>query len=123
MPRGAVTSWQRGRWAESLALQHLQAQGLSLLEKNYHARRGEIDLIMQEDNTIVFLEVRYRADSRYMDALETIDAKKCARIIGASQRYLQSLPGPLHKTCRFDVVIIGGADKPGIRWIKNAFQA
>lgn len=118
------TSYQRGRWAESLALEYLLAQGLTLLTKNYHARCGEIDLIMQEADTIVFFEVRYRADNLYMNALETIDAKKCVRIINTSQRYLQAHRGASGKICRFDVMIIhGSADRPGIRWIKNAFQA
>ena len=118
------TSCHRGRWAEALALEHLLEQGLTLRAQNYHARCGEVDLIMQDGDTIVFFEVRYRADNSYLDALETIDARKCARIIKTSLHYLQKHSDASKKTCRFDVMIIlGPADNPVIRWIKNAFQA
>jgi len=123
-PLIAGTSRQRGRWAESLALGHLLERGLTLHTQNYHARCGEIDLIMQDGDTIVFFEVRYRADNSYVDALETIDARKCIRIIKTSLHYLQRHSDASKKTCRFDVMIIcGPVDNPGIRWIKNAFQA
>jgi len=123
-PLIAGTSRQRGRWAESLALGHLLERGLTLHTQNYHARCGEIDLIMQDGDTIVFFEVRYRANNLYLHALETIDARKCARIIKTSLHYLQKYRAVSKKTCRFDVMIIcGPVDNPGIRWIKNAFQA
>lgn len=118
------TSSQRGRWAESLALRHLQDEGLTLLAQNYHAKCGEIDLIMQDGDTIVFFEVRFRANNLYLHALETIDVRKCSRIIKTSLHYLQKHRDASKKTCRFDVMIIHGpAENPGIRWIKNAFQA
>ena len=118
------TSYQRGRWAETLALEHLLENGLTLLTHNFHARCGEIDLIMRDDTTIVFFEVRYRADNMFMNALETIDKKKRMRIINTSQYYLQSHRWASKKPCRFDVMLIcGSAENPGIRWIKNAFQA
>ena len=124
MPPAPGTPSERGRWAESLALDHLREMGLTLLAQNYHARFGEIDLIMKDGDTTVFLEVRYRADNLYLNALETIDAKKCSRIIKTSLHYLQKHRDAFNKTCRFDVMIIhGSADNPGIRWIKNAFQA
>lgn len=124
MPPVSGTSSQRGRWAESLALGHLLEQGLTLLAQNYHARCGEIDLIMRDGDTTVFFEVRYRADNLYLHALETIDARKCSRIIKTSLHYLQKHRDASKKTCRFDVMIIHGpAENPGIRWIKNAFQA
>mgnify|MGYP002814613202 CR=1 FL=1 len=120
----AGTSRQRGRWAESLALGHLLEQGLTLHAQNYQARCGEIDLILQDGDTIVFLEVRYRTDNLYMHALETINARKCDRIIKTSLHYLQKHRAASKKTCRFDVIIIfGSVATPSIRWIKNAFQA
>ena len=124
MPPVSGTTTQRGRWAESLALEHLQENGLILLAQNYHARFGEIDLIMQDGDTTVFFEIRYRADNQYLHVLETIDAKKCSRIIKTSMHYLQKHRDAFNKTCRFDVMIIyGPSENPGIRWIKNAFQA
>ncbi|MGH8119279.1 MAG: YraN family protein, partial [Gammaproteobacteria bacterium] len=108
MARNYGTSSQRGRWAETLALEYLQDQGLILLTRNFHARCGEIDLIMEDDGIIVFCEVRYRVNNRYMHALESIDARKCAHIINAGRYYLQSHREASKKTCRFDVMAIHG---------------
>jgi putative endonuclease len=79
---------------------------------------------MQHDGIVVFFEVRYRADNQYLHALETIDARKCSRIIKTSLHFLQKHNALSKKLCRFDVIVICGAvDQPEIRWIKNAFQA
>ncbi len=124
MPRNSGTTCQRGRWAETLALEYLLDKGLTLLTRNFRARCGEIDLIMEDGGIIVFCEVRYRADNRYMHALESIDARKCTRIINTGRYYLQSHREASKKTCRFDVMEIHGrAGNTVIRWIKNAFQA
>jgi len=120
----AHNTYQRGQWAENMAFDYLKKQGLKPLERNYHGPGGEIDLIMQDKNVIAFVEVRYRANDRYLDALESIDTQKCARIINTGQYYLQSNRAASKQPCRFDVVIISGpTDKPEIGWIKNAFQA
>ena len=106
--------------AESLACSYLQKQGLRLIERNFHSRRGEIDLIMQQDTTLVFIEVRLRANDRYGSAAESITPQKQRRIIAAAQHYLQNNPSSL--ACRFDAVAISGKTDPSINWIPNAFQ-
>lgn len=114
----------KGKWAEKTALVFLQKQGLVLIEKNYRTRSGEIDLIMQDNNTIAFIEVRYRSSDSYVKAVETIDRRKCERIIRTSQHYLLTCHQPGGFTCRFDVITITGDRKsPEIGWIKNAFDA
>jgi TIGR00252 family protein len=124
VPDKSWTTHLQGKWAESLASAYLQKKGLAPIISNYHGCGGEIDLIMREQDTIVFIEVRYRSSQMFMDAIETIDANKCARIINASQHYLQSRRGDDEKNCRFDVVTITGTtDRYEIRWIKNAFEA
>jgi uncharacterized protein (TIGR00252 family) len=65
-------SRQRGQWAEAIAATYLKAQGLCEIKRNYRCPAGEIDIIMQHQATLVFVEVRYRADDRYGHALETI---------------------------------------------------
>jgi len=115
---------ERGVWAEQLALTFLQQQGLALVEKNFRGPGGEVDLIMQDHNTIAFIEVRYRAMSHFASALESIDQKKCERIIKTSLHYLQSHRDTAKNACRFDVITVTGATAaPEIGWIKNAFQA
>ena len=93
-----------GAEAEDLACAWLQARGLRLRERNYRSRRGEIDLIMQDGDQLVFVEVRYRNSSRYGSAAESVTAAKQTRLISAASQYLQ---GQRHtQACRFDVLAI-----------------
>lgn len=112
---------QRGQWAEDHACQHLQRAGLRLLARNYSCRWGEIDLIMRDQQTVVFVEVRYRRSQVYGGALDSITRHKQQKIIATAQHYLQSqMQQPL---CRFDVVVLTGAvQAPQIEWIQNAFE-
>ncbi len=114
------TTKAAGDSAESQACDHLQQQGLTLIERNYRTRRGEIDLIMQQDRTLVFVEVRLRANDQFGSAAESITSRKQSRIIAAAQHYLQQQPSSL--ACRFDVVAISGKTDRSINWIPNAFQ-
>jgi putative endonuclease len=111
----------RGKAAEDRACQHLQQQGLRALTRNFRCRQGEIDLVMEEGRTLVFVEVRYRLDPRFGSAAETVDARKRARIVTAAQYFLQQHPGASRRPCRFDVVALGG-EEFAIDWIKNAFD-
>ncbi|QTR50506.1 YraN family protein [Candidatus Thiothrix anitrata] len=109
---------QRGSNTEQLACEHLQANGLRLVQQNYRTRSGEIDLIMRDGQLLVFVEVRYRKTQRYGGALQSIDPRKQARIIRTAQHYLQ-YRAP-NAQVRFDVVAVEGDN--GINWIKNAFD-
>jgi putative endonuclease len=109
---------QRGEATEQLACEYLQAKGLQLLQKNYRLKMGEIDLIMRDGQTIVFIEVRYRKTTSYGGALQSIDSRKQARIIRTAQHYLQYRAPEAQ--ARFDVIAIEGNN--GIQWIKNAFD-
>ncbi|QLQ33054.1 MAG: YraN family protein [Candidatus Thiothrix singaporensis] len=109
---------QSGINAEQLACEHLQASGLQLLCRNYRLKTGEIDLIMLDGHTIVFVEVRYRKSNRYGGALHSIDPRKQARIIRTAQHYLQYRAPDAQ--ARFDVVAVEGDNHP--HWIRNAFE-
>ncbi|HUT40929.1 MAG TPA: YraN family protein [Gammaproteobacteria bacterium] len=111
----------RGRDAEQHARQHLQAHGLKLLQCNYHSRHGEIDLVMQDRDSVVFVEVRYRRQTRFGSAAESVDRRKQSRLIACAQHYLQTHPHSARLPCRFDVVTINGNDS--LEWIRNAFSA
>jgi putative endonuclease len=107
-----------GAEKEQLARTYLESHGLRLIASNYRCRRGEIDLIMRDAETLVFVEVRYRASSRFGTAEETVGARKRQRLAAAAGHYIQR-----HTTgmaCRFDVIAIGGNDR--INWIRNAFD-
>ena len=117
-------SYTRGMLAEKIVLNFLKKKGLKPLKQNYHGPGGEIDLIMMDNNIIVFIEVRYRANNRYLHALESIDQGKCERIIKTGLHYLQTKCRSTDNPCRFDVVAVcGDIDDPEIGWIKDAFQA
>jgi len=103
---------------ERLACAYLGSRGLRLLERNYRCRRGEIDLVMREADTLVFVEVRFRASSRFGTPAETVDLQKQRRLAAAASHYLQQNPNNL--PCRFDVIALSGANR--IDWIRSAFN-
>jgi putative endonuclease len=114
-----------GQSAEDRAWAHLQRAGLTLVARNYrvargpNARGGEIDLICRErDGTLVFVEVRARADTRHGGAAASVSASKRASLVFAAQRFIAALP--VVPPCRFDVVAIDG-DR--LQWLKAAFDA
>lgn len=98
-----------GQESERLAEQFLLQQGLTLVTRNYRCKAGEIDLIMQDREHLVFVEVRFRNNRRYGSASESVTHFKQQKLIRAAEFYLQSrytrrqLP-----PCRFDVVAIDG---------------
>ncbi len=105
-----------------MALDFLQRQGLRLLTKNYAWRGGELDLVMSDKDTIVFVEVRQRSSTRFGSAQESLNSKKCTRLINCAQHYLQNKK-LLHRPCRFDVMAANGkveGDDMHFEWIKNA---
>lgn len=119
-----TTTTVKGRRAEDRALDFLTAEGLELLTKNYRSRQGEIDLIMRDKDTTVFVEVRARTSNKIMHAVETIDQRKQNRIIRTSQHYLQREEKSKTLYYRFDVIAISGPmEEANIEWIKNAFDA
>lgn len=111
--------------AEDAALAHLQRAGLRLLERNYRVaagpsrRAGEVDLILLDrDGTLVFVEVRARADASHGGAAASVTAAKQRRLIYAAQHYLLRHASP--PPCRFDVVAIDGE---ALSWLQAAFDA
>ena len=122
-----VTTKSRGDEAEERALQHLLAQGLTLVERNYRVARGpsargaEVDLIMRApdaDGTLVFVEVRSRRAGSHGGAAGSVSATKQRRIVRAAQHYLMGLT--VLPPCRFDVVAIDGDQ---LQWLPGAFDA
>jgi putative endonuclease len=122
MTRNPRTNLKRGRDAEERACRHLEQQGMSLAERNYRSRFGEIDLIMQDRDTLVFVEVRYRARGDFGSAAESVDARKQGRLRATAEYYLQSTPRASKKACRFDIVAItGDGEDTDFRWLRNVF--
>lgn len=109
-----------GTWGETLAREYLEAQGLRFIMRNYLCKMGEIDLIMQDGDTIVFVEVRVRNTRLHGNPLESITAPKQRKVRKTAERYLQQTS---HQGgARIDVIGIDtSATPPVITWVDNAF--
>ncbi len=107
----------QGNAAEKKACEYLMEQGLTLRCRNYRTRYGELDLVMQDNNTLVCIEVKYRKRNQYGHAVEFVTAKKLQRIQAAFEFYL--IDNNLNSTTtplRIDVVAIDGNR---LQWLKN----
>ncbi len=112
-----------GRQAEDRALHHLEQRGLRLLKRNWLCRSGELDLVMLDGDTVVFIEVRYRRHSAWGGALESIDRRKQQKLIRAAQLFLQTESRWSSHPCRFDVIAIEADSSTATpNWIRNAFD-
>ena len=123
------TTRELGEITESLACEYLETKGFKLIERNYHCRFGEIDLIMKHNDSLVFIEVRYRHSNNFGSGAESITASKQSKLIKTASAYLQQHAKLNKHPARFDVVSITGSietnniNKIDFDWIENAFGA
>lgn len=108
-----------GQTAEAHAERYLESQGLKRLARNWRCRFGEIDLIMRDGDTLVFVEVRMRSHADFGGAAASVDAAKQRKLLAAAKLYLSALPEM--PPCRFDVVALG-EPHTAPQWIKSAFD-
>ena len=117
------TTRKIGLNAEQACCDYLTLQGLTLITKNFHCRHGEIDLIMKEDKTLIFIEVRYRKNNDYGGALESITPSKQKKVRASAETYLQK--HKIKNNARIDVVAMTqnliNSTGYDFNWIKNAF--
>lgn len=113
----------KGQQTEHACCRYLQQQGLKLVEKNYRTRGGEIDLIMRDKNTLVFIEVRFRNSRAYGGAVESVNYSKQQRILKTAQHYCQQ--HSVNQPVRIDIVGMqtGQSEQYEFEWVKNALQA
>jgi putative endonuclease len=109
---------EMGAAFEEKACAYLQQKGLMILDRNFHVRQGEIDIIARDCETIVFVEVKYRKNAAKGLPEEAVGIRKQRQICKIALFYLAFHRLPLSTPCRFDVVAICGEE---IRWIQNAF--
>ena len=106
-----------GQDAESEAWRHLESKGFELVAKNFSFKGGEIDLIVQDESVLVFVEVRFRQNPSHGTGAETVTYAKRRRIIRTAEYFLQKHPDTNNRDYRFDVISMN----PSIDWIENAF--
>jgi putative endonuclease len=120
-PRGGR---QAGSHWEDAAERFLRTQGLALLQRNFSSRFGEIDLIMEDQGTVVFVEVKYRGNSSHGSGADAVTYHKQHRLSLTAACFLAMNPGRAEQHCRFDVISIDPArDEQGINWIRSAFYS
>lgn len=113
-----------GQWGETQAVKHLTRLGYTIVATNYRKRYGEIDIIAQQGETLVFIEVKCRQGRSFGSPLEAVDQRKQQRICRVAAEYLQSHHGG-DRTARFDVIAVqpaAGRPEAVIDHIENAFD-
>jgi len=115
----------RGARYEQLALEHLISEGLELVERNFQCRLGEVDLILRDQDCLVFVEVRYRSSNRFASAAHSVDERKQAKISRAAAMFLGMHPGLSDCRVRFDVIAFDRpeSDPCELQWIRDAFRS
>jgi len=113
-----------GEAFEQRACGELERAGLTLLVRNYTTRHGEIDLVMRDRDTVVFVEVRYRVRAGHGDATASVTRSKQDKLIRTAQLWLAAHPQHARRPCRFDVVSYDGpASAAQMHWLRGAFEA
>lgn len=121
-PAGGDPRHREGAAAELLACDHLLRHGLQLVARNFRVRGGEIDLVLNDGDTLVFVEVRFRRSSRFGRPEETVGTTKQRRLIHAARHYLQRHAPD--RAARFDVIAVSpGRAGYAIQWFRDAFAA
>ena len=93
-----------------------------MLARNIRFRVGELDLVMLENQTVVFVEVRLRRDDRFGGAAASVDAGKRRKFARAAQAWLATQPRMAQAPCRFDVVAVAPqGDGLHCDWLRGAF--
>ncbi len=114
----------RGAEVEAAARDFLIGQGLRAVAANANYRFGELDLVMLDGDTLVFVEVRFRRSAGFGGGVASVDARKRRKLVTAARAFLHSHRGFADATCRFDV-IDGSGDPaaPTFEWLRDAFRA
>lgn len=113
-----------GNWGENMACKHILDLGYKIIERNYHCRNGEIDIIALDKTTIVFIEVKTRKNNLYGNASEFVDYKKRQKIIYTANYYMMNRPDT---DARFDIIEVYYYEEneqkhlKSINHIENAF--
>lgn len=124
LKRPATDARKSGFHWEKAAESYLRTQGLRLLQRNFSSRFGEIDLIMKDGQTLVFVEVKYRKSNLHGSGADAVTFHKQEKISRTAAWYLAKNPHKAESICRFDVISINqDRTTQSIDWIRNAFYS
>lgn len=124
LPQDGDTATDKGNRGEALAAKQMEKMGYEILERNYHALKGEIDIIAKKDSYIVFTEVKYRKNEAMGSPAEAVNHWKQQNIIRAAKAYMaQNCLEQLGYDFRFDVAeVLTNEGKTYFRYTEDAFQ-
>lgn len=111
-----------GKKSERQAEQFLRSRGLTMVKRNFRCKTGEIDLIMRDDTTLVFVEVRHRSNRHFGSGAESVDWHKQQKLIRTASHFLVTHPRYNDCSCRFDVIAVSADDIEPL-WYQSAFDS
>ncbi|RMH40304.1 MAG: YraN family protein [Gammaproteobacteria bacterium] len=125
LAKGFIRKHTSGQIAEHIAEQFLKKQGLRLIARNYRCRFGEIDRVMfePESNSLVFVEVRFRAAGAWVDGVTSVDQRKQQRLITTARHFLSQHKHYQSHPIRFDIISLAHLSVEQVEWLPNAFDA
>jgi len=124
MPKPLTSKRLAGDRFEQQACEALVRVGMTVITRNFNTRFGELDLVMRDGATVVFVEVRYRRSLRFGGAIASVTPTKQARLIRAAQCFLIAHPTHARRPCRFDVIgFHGEGTSDDMQWLRAAFEA
>ncbi|NNF83526.1 MAG: YraN family protein [Deltaproteobacteria bacterium] len=113
-----------GREAEDAVCAYLREREMRVVERNFRARGGEIDIIARDGDILAFVEVRFREEDGHGLPEESVGPAKRRKIVTAARAYLAMVSPDSWREARFDVAAVeGGGDAPAIRYYPGAFDA
>ena len=116
----SLFSKKQGHNYEQRAADYLKSQGFQILAQNFFCKGGELDLVAQKAQRLVFIEVKYRKSRNYGDPSEYVSADKQQKLQRCAQVFLQKNPNYNSLEMRFDVMTFCGEETQP-QWIENAF--
>jgi putative endonuclease len=96
----------RGRYGESVAAQHLEANGFEVLDRNWRCSQGELDIVARDGAALVFVEVKTRSSTKYGEPAEAVDHRKARRLRRVAAAWLAAKRPPYYADMRFDVLSV-----------------
>ncbi|MDR1354508.1 MAG: YraN family protein [Oscillospiraceae bacterium] len=118
-----VKNLESGRFGEQLIADYLKSKGFEILQRNYHSRYGEIDIVARDDVYILFVEVKLRRANGMVHPSEAVNAAKMKRILKTAESFLLNFELVRALQPRFDVAeVVTNAGTATINYIESAFD-
>jgi putative endonuclease len=109
-----------GNWGENVAADFLAGNGFDIVARNYRYKHAEIDIIVKQGDLLVFVEVKTRKSSSYVEPESFVDSKKAAKIVEGAEQYLHEIN--CQGNIRFDIISVKPGSQPEVIHFEDAFH-